>query len=125
MTKQELIELLGGEYPKSDYHENRLFERLSIFPNAIKVYGRHPENIYTRSGEWFLVEQLEPSLVTNPYAKASASTHMNNIIHSRMVHDIDWAVVYQFVDTCLEDGYMKDRLNRNRERLLQLQYDII
>ena len=125
MTKQELIELLGGEYPKSDYHENRLFERLSIFPNAIKVYERHPENIYTRSGEWFLVEQLEPSLATNPYAKTSADTHIKNIIQSHKVQDIDWVLVYEFVDTCLEDGYMKDLLNINRERLLQLQYDII
>lgn len=125
MTKQELIELLGGEYPKSDYHENRLFERLSIFPNAIKVYGRHPENIYTRSGEWFLVEQLEPSLATNPYAKISADTHIKNIIQSHKVQDIDWVSVYEFVDVCLEDGYMKDLLNINRERLLQLQYDII
>ena len=125
MTKQELIELLGGEYPKSDYHENRLFERLSIFPNAIKVYGRHPENIYTRSGEWFLVEQLEPSLAANPYAKISADTHIKNIIQSHKVQDIDWVSVYEFVDVCLEDCYMKDLLNINRERLLQLQYDII
>ena len=50
---------------------------------------------------------------------------MKNIIESRTIHDIDWVVVYKFVDTCLEDGYMKDILNRNRERLLQLQYDII
>ena len=49
MTKQELKRLLGGEYPKSDYHEKRLFDRLDIFPGAIKVYERHPENIYTRS----------------------------------------------------------------------------
>lgn len=125
MTKQELIELLGSEYPKSDHHENRLFERLSIFPNAIKVYGRHPENIYTRSGEWFLVEQLEPSLAANPYAKISADTHIKNIIQSHKVQDIDWVSVYEFVDVCLEDGYMKDLLNINRERLLQLQYDII
>ena len=125
MTKQELKELLGDEYPLSEGLETRLVERLSIFPGAVSVYARNPERICYRSNEWFLVEQLDPSLVTNPYAKASASTHMNNIIHSRMVHDIDWAVVYQFVDTCLEDGYMKDILNRNRERLLQLQYDII
>lgn len=125
MTEQEIKELLGDEYPKNDYHEKRLFDRLDIFPKAIQVYGRQLENIYTRSGEWFLVEQLDPSLVTNPYAKASASTHMNNIIHSRMVHDIDWVAVYKFVDTCLEGGYMKTVLNKNRERLLQLQYDII
>ena len=31
MTKQELKELLGGEYPKNDYHEKRLFDRLSIY----------------------------------------------------------------------------------------------
>lgn len=125
MTKQELIELLGGEYPKSDHHENRLFERLSIFPNAIKVYGRHPENIYTRSNEWFLVEQLDPSLVTNPYAKVSARTHIENIMQGRKAQDIDWVSVYEFVDTYLEDGYMKTVLNTNRERLLQLQFDII
>lgn len=125
MTKQELQELLGAEYPKNDYHEKRLFDRLSIFPKAIEVYGRCLENIYTRSGEWFLVEQLEPSLAVNPYTKISADTHMENIIHSRMVPDIDWVVVYQFVDDCLEDGYIKDLLNKNRERLLQLQYDII
>ena len=35
MTKQELRELLGGEYPKNDYYERRLFDRLSIFPKAI------------------------------------------------------------------------------------------
>lgn len=62
MTKRELKELLGYEYPKIDYYENRLFNRLSIFPKAIEVYGRCLENIYTRSGEWFLVEQLKPSL---------------------------------------------------------------
>ena len=125
MTKQELQELLGGGYPKNDYDEKRLFDRLDIFPNAIQVYSRHPENIYTRSGEWFLVEQLRPDLVSNPFVKLSASKHMENIIHSRMIHNIDWVVVYQFVDICLVDGYMKDLLNRNRERLLQLQYDII
>ena len=125
MTKQELKELLGGEYPKNDYHEKRLFDQLAIFPKAIQVYGRCLENIYTRSGEWFLVEQLQPDLASNPFAKISADTHMDNIIQSREVRDIDWVVVYKFVDTCLEDGYMKDRLNRNRERLLRLQYDII
>lgn len=125
MTKQELRELFGGGYPKNDYDEKRLFDRLDIFPNAIQVYSRNPENIYYRSGEWFLVEQLRPDLVSNPFAKLSASKHMENIIHSRMIHNIDWVVVYQFVDICLVDGYMKDLLNRNRERLLQLQYDII
>lgn len=125
MTKQELRELLGGEYPKNDYYERRLFDRLSIFPKAIQVYERCLENIYTRSGEWFLVEQLQPDLASNPFAKISADTHMKNIIESRTIHDIDWVVVYKFVDTCLEDGYMKDILNRNRERLLQLQYYII
>ena len=125
MTEQEIKELLGDEYPKNDYHEKQLFDRLDIFPKAIQVYGRQLENIYTRSGEWFLVEQLQPDLASNPFAKASASTHMNNIIHSRMVHDIDWVVVYKFVDTCLEGGYMKTVLNKNRKRLLQLQYDII
>lgn len=125
MTKQELRELLGGEYPKNDYYEKRLFDRLSIFPKAIKVYGRCLENIYTRSGEWFLVEQLQPDLANNPFAKTSASTHMENIIHSHKVRDIDWVVVYKFVDTCLEGGYMKTVLNKNRKRLLQLQYDII
>lgn len=79
----------------------------------------------TEAMSGFLVEQLDPSLVTNPYAKASAITHMENIIHSRKAQDIDWSVIYQFVDICLVDGYMKDLLNRNRERLLQLQYDII
>ena len=125
MTKQELRELLGGEYPKNDYYEKRLFDRLAIFPKAIQVYGCCLENIYTRSGEWFLVEQLQPDLAVNPYAKISADTHMDNIIQSHMTRNIDWSVVYQFVDTCLEDGYMKDRLNRNREQLLRLQYDII
>lgn len=120
MTKQELRELLGGEYPKNDDYEKRLFDRLNIFPKAINIYGRCLENIYTRSSEWFLVEQLKPSLVINPFAKLSASTHMENIIHSHKVRDIDWTVVYQFVDTCLEDGYMKNLLNENRERLLQL-----
>lgn len=125
MTKQELRELLGDEYPISKGLEARLFKRLRIFPGAIRVYARNPENIYTRSGEWFLVEQLEPSLATNPYAKTSADTHIKNIIQSHKVRDIDWVSVYEFVDVCLEDGYMKDLLNINRERLLQLQYDII
>lgn len=125
MTKQELKELLGDEYPKNDYHEKRLFDRLDIFPKAIQVYGRSLENIYTRSGEWFLVEQLSPDLASNPFAKISASTHMENFIQGRMAQSIDWTVVYKFVDTCLEDGYMKDLLNKNRERLLQLQFDMI
>ena len=120
MTKQELRELLGGEYPKNDDYEKRLFDRLNIFPKAINIYGRCLENIYTRSSEWFLVEQLRPDLVSNPFAKLSASKHMENIIHSRMIHNIDWVVVYQFVDICLVDGYMKNLLNENRERLLQL-----
>lgn len=124
MTKQELKELLGDEYPKIDYYEKRLFDRLSIFPKAIKVYGRCLENIYTRSGEWFLVEQLKPSLANNPFTKVSVSTHMENIIHSHDVLNIDWISVYKFVDTCLEDGYMKNLLNQNRKRFL-LQYDII
>lgn len=125
MTKQELRELLGGEYPKNDYYERRLFDRLSIFPKAIQVYERCLENIYTRSSERFLVDQLRPDLVINPFVKLSASKHMENIIHSHMIHNIDWISVYEFVDTCLVEGYMKDLLNKNRERLLQLQYDII
>lgn len=125
MTKQELKELLGDEYPISERLEARLFERLNIFPGAIRVYARSLGNICYRSSEWFLVEQLSPDLVSNPFAKTSASTHMDNIIQSRKVRDIDWAIVYQFVDTCLEDGYMKTLLNTNRERLLQLQFDII
>lgn len=124
MTKQELKELLGYEYPKIDYYEKRLFDRLSIFPKAIEVYGRCLENIYTRSGEWFLVEQLKPRLANNPFTKTSVSTHMENIIQSHDVPNIDWISVYKFVDTCLEDGYMKDLLNRNRKRFL-FQYDII
>lgn len=124
MTKQELKRLLGGEYPKSDYHEKRLFGRLDIFPGAIKVYERHPENIYTRSDEWFLVEQLKPSLATNPYSEISAATYIENIIQSHEVQDIDWISVYKFVDTCLEDGYIKNLLNKNRDRFLP-RYDMI
>ena len=63
--------------------------------------------------------------MTNPYAKASARAHVENIIQGRKAQDIDWVVVYEFVDICLEEGYMKTLLNTNRERLLQLQYDII
>lgn len=125
MTKQELKDLMGDEYPISEGLEARMFKRLSVFPGAIKVYARCPENICYRSSEWFLVEQLQPDLVGNPFAKLSASKHMENIIHSRMIHNIDWVVVYEFVDTCLVDGYIKDLLNRNRERLLRLQYDMI
>lgn len=125
MTKQELKELLGDEYPISEGLEARLVERVSIFPGAVSVYARNPERICYRSNEWFLVEQLDPSLVTNPYAKASARIHIENIMQGRKAQDIDWVVVYQFVDTCLVEGYMKDLLNKNRERLLQLQYDII
>jgi len=124
MTKQELKRLLGGEYPKSDHHEKRLFDRLDIFPGAIKLYERHPENIYTRSGEWFLVEQLKPSLATNPYAEISAATYIENIIQSHDVQDIDWISVYKFVDTCLDDGYIKNLLNKNRDRFLP-RYDMI
>jgi hypothetical protein len=124
MTKQELKELLGDEYPLSEGLEARLFKRVSIFPGAISVYARNPERICYRSNEWFLVEQLDPSLVTNPYAKASASTHIENIIQGRKAQGIDWVVVYEFVDTCLEDGYMKTLLNTNRERFLP-NYDMI
>lgn len=125
MTKQELKELLGDEYPISEGLEARLVERLSIFPGAVSVYARNPERICYRSNEWFLVEQLDPSLVTNPYAKVSARTHIENIMQGRKAQDIDWVSVYEFVDTYLEDGYMKTVLNTNRERLLQLQFDII
>lgn len=125
MTKQELRELLGDEYPLSEDLEARLFKRVSIFPGAVSVYARNPERICYRSNEWFLVEQLDPSLVTNPYAKASARTHIENIMQGRKAQDIDWVSVYEFVDTYLEDGYMKTVLNTNRERLLQLQFDII
>lgn len=124
MTKQELKELLGDEYPLSEGLEARLFKRVSIFPGAISVYARNPERICYRSNEWFLVEQLDPSLVTNPYAKASASTHIENIIQGRKAQGIDWISVYEFVDTCLEDGYMKRLLNKNRERFLP-NYDMI
>lgn len=116
--------MLGDEYPLSEGLEARLFKRVSIFPGAISVYARNPERICYRSNEWFLVEQLDPSLVTNPYAKASASTHIENIIQGRKAQGIDWVVVYEFVDTCLEDGYMKTLLNTNRERFLP-NYDMI
>ena len=125
MTKQELKELLGDEYPLSEGLEAWLFKRVSIFPGAISVYARNPERICYRSNEWFLVEQLDPSLVTNPYAKASAITHIENIIQGCKAQDIDWISVYEFVDTCLEDSHMKNLLNKNRERLLGLQYDMI
>lgn len=124
MTKQELKELLGDEYPISEGLEARLFKRLRIFPGAIKVYARNPESICYRSSERFLVEQLDPSLVTNPYAKASAITHIENIIQGHKAQDIDWISVYEFVDTCLVEGYMKDLLNKNRERFLP-NYDMI
>lgn len=124
MTKQELKELLVDEYPISEGLEARLFKRLSIFPDAVSVYARNPERICYRSNEWFLVEQLDPSLVTNPYAKPSVSTHIENIIQGCKAQDIDWISVYEFVDTCLEDGYMKRLLNKNRERFLP-NYDMI
>lgn len=73
MTKQELRELLGDEYPISEGLEARLFKRLRIFPGAIRVYARNPENICYRSSEWFLVDQLRPDLVINPFVKLSAS----------------------------------------------------
>lgn len=53
MTKQELNELLKDQYPKIERHEKRLFDRLDIFPDALTVYEKNLENIYTRSGEWF------------------------------------------------------------------------
>lgn len=112
MTKQELKELLGDEYPISEGLEARLVERLRIFPGAIKVYARNPERIFYRSNEWFLVEQLNPDLVSNPYAKVSVNTHMENIVQGRKVQDINWVSIYEFVDTCLEDGYMKRLLNK-------------
>ena len=124
MTKQELKELLVDEYPISEGLEARLFKRLSIFPDAVSVYARNPERICYRSNEWFLVEQLDPSLVTNPYAKPSVSTHIENIIQGCKAQDIDWISVYEFLDTCLEDGYMKRLLNKNRERFLP-NYDMI
>lgn len=124
MTEQEIKELLGDEYPISEGLEARLFKRLSIFPDAVSVYARNPERICHRSNEWFLVEQLDPSLVTNPYAKPSVSTHIENIIQGCKAQDIDWISVYEFVDTCLEDGYMKRLLNKNRERFLP-NYDMI
>ena len=124
MTKQELKELLVDEYPISEGLEARLFKRLGIFPDAVSVYARNPERICYRSNEWFLVEQLDPSLVTNPYAKPSVSTHIENIIQGCKAQDIDWISVYEFVDTCLEDGYMKRLLNKNRERFLP-NYDMI
>ena len=97
MTKQELKELLVDEYPISEGLEARLFKRLSIFPDAVSVYARNPERICYRSNEWFLVEQLDPSLVTNPYAKPSVSTHIENIIQGCKAQDIDWISVYEFV----------------------------
>ena len=63
MIKQKLKELLRDEYPKTVDMEKRLFDRLSIFPDSIKVYERDPSNIYRRSNEWFLAEQLQPDLV--------------------------------------------------------------
>ena len=118
MIKQKLKEVLRDEYPKTADMEKRLFDRVHIFPDSIKVYKRDPSNIYRRSNEWFLVEQLRPDLVNNPYAKRLASVHIKNIIHNNNNQDIDWVVVYKFVDTCLEDGYIKNLLNNNRERLL-------
>ena len=120
MIKQKLKELLRDEYPKTADMEKRLFDRLSIFPDSIKVYECDPANIYRRSNEWFLAEQLQPDLVNNPYAKRFASVHIKNSIHSNNNQDINWEIVYKFVDTCLEDGYIKNILNNNRERLLQL-----
>lgn len=124
MDKQQLIELFGNDYPRKESTEKRLFDRLSLFPNAINVYKGCLGNIYRRSSDWFLVEQLLPHLVHNLYASTIASAHMEHVIHGKNVSNIDWATIYQFVDTQLEDCRTKDLLNKNRDRLLP-HYDII
>ena len=124
MDKQQLMELFGSEYPKTKYYEKILLERLELFPNAINVYKNRPKNLYLRSNEWFLVEQLSPELALNPYADISASRHMRNIIYGKDIYDIDWSTVYRFVDTQLEDCLVKEILNGHREWLLP-QYDTI
>lgn len=124
MDKQQLMELFGDDYPRRESTEKRLFDRLSLFPNAINVYKGCLGNIYRRSSDWFLAEQLSPNLVHNHYASTAASAHMKRVIHGEDVSNIDWQTVYAFVDTQLNDCRTKDLLNQNRERLLP-QYDIV
>ena len=38
MDKQQLIELFGNDYPRKESTKKRLFDRLSLFPDALNVY---------------------------------------------------------------------------------------
>ena len=66
----------------------------------------------------------EVTTAISRYAEISAATYIENIIQSHDVQDIDWISVYKFVDTCLDDGYIKNLLNKNRDRFLP-RYDMI
>jgi hypothetical protein len=124
MDKQQLIELFGNDYPRKESTKKRLFDRLSLFPDALNVYKDCLGNVYRRSSDWFLAEQLLPNLVHNHYASPAASVHIRHVIYGENVSNIDWTIIYQFVDTQLEDCRTKTLLNEHRERLLSL-YDII
>lgn len=66
MTKQELRELLGGEYPKNDYYERRLFDRLSIFPKAIDewFHGLHnPGDVINSQSIKAILEKFRDELI--------------------------------------------------------------
>lgn len=136
MTKQELEDLMGFIYPKNSEDEKTLLFRLDLFPKCIDLYHDHLSNIYTRSNEWFLLEQLIPEAVNDSPSGTKPIQRIDNFISHYIIFnsggaiffgskDINWESVYAFIDHINPHSELAHVVNKYRDQLLSAPYDIV
>ena len=136
MTKQELKELMGFIYPSNSNDEKTLLFRIDLFPKCIDLYRNHLSNIYTRCNEWFLLEQLIPEAVNDFPTGAKPIQRIDNFISHYLIFnsggtvlfgskDINWESVYTFIDHINPHSELAHVVNKYRDQLLGVPYDIV
>lgn len=136
MTKQELKELMGFIYPTNSQDEKTLLFRVDLFPKCLHLYRHQLSNIYTRSNEWFLLEQLIPEAVNDSPAGAKPIQRIDNFISHYLIFnsggtilfgskDINWESVYAFIDNINHYSELAHVVNKYRDQLLSAPYDMV
>lgn len=136
MTKQELKYLMGRHYPEHPEYENTLLIRVKFFPNCLDVYSDHLSNIYTRANEWFLLEQLMPETANDSPAGVKPIRKIESFIEHYLIFnssgtvlfgskDINWESVYAFIDNISPHSELAHVVNKYRDQLLGVPYDIV
>ena len=136
MTKQELKELMGFIYPSNSNDEKTLLFRIDLFPKCIDLYRNYLSNIYTRCNEWFLLEQLIPEAVNDSPTGAKPIQRIDNFISHYLIFnsggtvlfgskDINWESVYTFIDHINPHSELAHVVNKYRDQLLGVPYDIV